>query len=190
MSSLEVFREEEAQAPEGFICDSLSKAEWCLKTKGRAEEEIERFTAMAKQLIEEETYRINMRLAEIIKPHLRTLEDMTTFLRPWSEVEIAKAHGKKSVKLLSGTVGFRKEPKSLEVEDEEKAVVWLEANGHADCVRVRKTVKKDETKKLIEDKGELPDSCKLMGGGEVFYAKPLHELLEGTGVAQIEGERA
>jgi phage host-nuclease inhibitor protein Gam len=186
MSSLEVFKEEDAPVPEGFVVDSLSKAEWCLRTKGRAEDEIARFSAMAVQLIEEETYRINMRLAEICAPHLRTLEDMTAFVRPWAEVEIAKAHGKKSVKLLSGRVGFRTEAKSLEVEDEEKATAWLEANGHADCVRVKKTVKKDETKKLIEDKGELPDACKMAGGGQVFYAKPLHEQLEGTGAAQIE----
>lgn len=178
MSDLEVFATKDGEVQEGFVVDSLDKAEWCLRTKGRAEDEIARFTAMATKLKSEYAYKIDKRLEEILAPHLRTLEDMTALVRPWSEVEIAKAHGKKSVKLLSGEVSFRTQPKSLEVTDEAKAVAWLEANGHADCVRVKKEVKKDETKKLIEEKGELPESCTLKGGGEVFYAKPLHELLE------------
>jgi phage host-nuclease inhibitor protein Gam len=179
MSSLEVFKEEDVLVPEGFVVDCLDKAEWCLRTKGHAEDEIIRFTSMATRLKSEYAAQIDERLAEILAPHLRTLEDMTSFLKPWSNVEVAKLHDdKKSVKLLSGTVGFRTEPKSLEVEDEEKATAWLEANGHADCVRVKKEVKKNETKQLIEEKGELPNSCKLTGGGEIFYAKPFHKKLK------------
>jgi phage host-nuclease inhibitor protein Gam len=178
MTDLELLDEHDEIVPQGFTVDSLETAEWAMRKKGEAQAEVDRFTAAAEKIKADKCAQIDERLAEILKPHYQTLETMTDFLRPWGTVEVAKANGKKSVKLLSGVVGFRKSPDSLEVEDEEKATAWLKAHGHADCVRMKETVKKDETKKFIKDKGEVPDACELKKGREEFYAEPIVPALE------------
>ena len=173
MNEIEFFGEEEAPVKEGWKVDALEDAEWCLTKIGRAETEIDRFTIMAEVLKE----RINARLEEILKKHLGTIETMEILLRPWADVEIAKAGKAKSIKLLNGTIGYRSGQSSLVVNDEVAAVAWLKDHA-AGCVRVNEEVKKTETKNFIEENGEIPDGVEMKAGNITFYAKPLPPLLE------------
>lgn len=157
-----------------FKIDSLSKAEWALSKIGRADAEIERFTKMAAGMKE----RIDARLAEICKHHHATKESMVFLLRPWADLELARAGSRKSVKLLSGTVGFRQAPASLVVTDEAEAVKWLKEHA-PECVRTKEEVKKTECKKRIQETGEMPAGTEWKPGEVSFYAEPLPALLEG-----------
>lgn len=178
MSDMEVFATKNDEVAENFKVDTLEKAEWCMRTKGKSQAEIDRFTEMAAHLKAEYCEQIDERLAEITSPHLKTLENMTSLLRPWSEVEIAKQGKARSYKLLSGTVGFRQAPDSLEVKDEAAALLWIKQHDIQGCIRVKEEVKKTETKKFIESTGEVPDGCALRPGEIRFYADPLPPLLE------------
>ena len=133
---------------------------------------------MANKLKADFAAKIDTRLSEIVKPHVQTCEVMTDFLRPWADVEIAKANGKRSVKLLSGTVGYRQNPARLEVTNEATAVAWLKEHHGENLIRVKEEVKKTETKKFIEAVGELPDGVELKAGEVRFYAEPLPEQIE------------
>lgn len=176
MNELETNEPEEV-VPQGFTVDSLEKAEWALSKIGEADAEVDRFSKMAAKLKADYCARIDTRLAQITKPHTATRERMIELVRPWADVEVAKANGKKSVKLLSGTVGYRQAPASLVVTDEEAAVMWLK-NHAAGCIRTKEEINKSFTKKFIEENGEVPDGVELRAGDIRFYVDPLPPLLE------------
>jgi len=179
MSEIDFYGDEEGfdtPAHENFVIDTLEKAEWALRKKGTAQGEIERMETYAVYL----TNRIMQRLEQITKVHRDTVDTMDALLRPWANVEIAKASGRKSVKLLAGTLGFRSSVPSLLVTDEVAAVKWLKKHKLKAMVRVKEEVKKAEVKKLIEEKGEIPDGVELKPGETRFYAEPL-------GSKEIEG---
>jgi phage host-nuclease inhibitor protein Gam len=174
-SDIEFFGEEEKQVEQGFVIDSLEKAEWAISKIVQADVQIDRFTVMAETL----KARIEARLAEIVKNHHVTKDAMISMLRPWAEVEIAKQGKARSMKLLGGTVGFRQAPSRLEVMDEAAALKYFhDRQGAQDCIRVKEEVSKTAAKKLIEQTGEIPDGCELKSGEVSFYAEPLPPLLE------------
>jgi phage host-nuclease inhibitor protein Gam len=181
MNELETREEQEEPIPQGFMVDSLEKAEWCLSKIGAADVEVNRFSEMAAKLKAGYCARIDARLDQITRPHLATKERMVELVRPWADVEVAKANGRKSVKLLSGTVGYRQSPASLVVTDEGAAILWLKNNDEESCIRIKEEVSKKAVKELIEERGELPDGCELKQGEIRFYAEPLPPLLEPSG---------
>ena len=178
MSDIELFDDPDTPAHESFTVDSLRDADWAARHILRHDAEIERFTVLAKELKKEAIERIATRLAEIVSDHLKGRDYLVSLLRPWGEVEIAKQGKKKSFKLLSATIGLHTGTGTLEVTDEEKAVAWLEEHGHPECVKVTKTVKKDETKEVIKTSGEVPDGTEYRPGETRFYVEPLPPLLE------------
>ena len=174
MSDLDLIGDRDEVAPVGFVVDNLEKADWALRKIGGAQAEVDKIERYAMALKQ----RIDERVASILKPHLATIDAMTTFIRPWADVEIAKSNGKKSVKLISGTVGFRQAPASLVVNDEAAAIGWLQGHGKDELVRVKYEVNKTAVKKLIESSGEVPDGCEMKQGEIRFYAEPLVPALE------------
>lgn len=154
---------EEAE-PRGFSIDTLEKAEWALDKIGKAENRIQRFT----ELVAKRKTEMDARLAEVTKPDRETVSRMGEMIRPWAELEIAKAGKRKSMQLMGGEVGFRQSPARLEVDDPDAAVVALEAE-HPECVRVKKEVAKTEVKKLIESTGMMPAGVRLVAGEIRFY---------------------
>lgn len=48
----------------------------------------------------------------------------------------------------------------LECDNETEAIQWLEANGHADCVKVTKEIRKTETKNAIKAGAKVP-GCRI-----------------------------
>lgn len=88
-----------------------------------------------------------------VQPIVNRRERMEALAKNWIEEHRAemldkKGQPAKSVKLVHGTVGFRKGQVSISTEDEEKAIALLEKRGHADCVVTRQALVKDAVKKL------------------------------------------
>jgi len=151
---------------EGFIINSLDTAEWCLRKISRAEARIQERNDCAAKIKAE----IDARLEAINAKDLDTVAYLGSLLRPWAEVEIAKAGKAKSVKLLAGEVGFRKAPDSLEVTDEAAALAWLKEH-YPQGVRTVESVDKKKVKEAIEFNGEVPDGCELRRGDIKFYVR-------------------
>jgi len=79
---------------------------------------------------------------------------------------------KKSIKLLTGTVGFRTRPPRLEVVDENVALEW--AKQHApDVVEIITTerILRVPLKEHFEKAGEVPPGCALSAEEERFFVK-------------------
>ena len=52
-------------------------------------------------------------------------------------------------------------PLDYPAEKEAEIISWLEGNGHAECINVKKEIKKTETKKLINGGIKVPD-CTIL----------------------------
>ncbi len=167
MNEIDFFQDDEQTLEQGFVIDTQEKAEWALRKCSTAEARIAENTQIAQAL----KARIDARLAQINAQPERTLESMTELLRPYAETEVAKGGKAKSVKLLCGTLGFRTAPASVVVTDETAALAWLEANGHAECIRTKREVSKSEVKALITAKGEVPEGIELKAGDTRFYVE-------------------
>ena len=114
---------------------------------------------------------------------------------------IAAEPKKKSVKLLTGTVGYRTNKGRLFIEDMNKAVVWAVENlDNGQLELAIKEFKADRVlpvlspalkaiaitelkitplKDHLEATGELPDGCQVGESVETFYATPAVAKLEG-----------
>jgi hypothetical protein len=147
----------------GFVVDTQSKAEWAMATLARSERNI----GMRKNTVREIQMKIEARLAEANKRDEDTVRKMTELLRPWAELEIAKQHGAKHLKLVAGDVGYRQNPDRLDVVNEKDAIAALPP----ECIRTKVEVDKVAVKKLIKTTGEVPDGCMLVDGDVQWYVK-------------------
>lgn len=159
---LDLFEDDTTREP--FKIDSLELADWAIRKISRAESEITRLELLADSMKKT----IDERLSKLKASHVRTIESMTILLEPWANIEIAKQGGKKkSYPLISGRVGFRQSPQSIEIIDEAKAVADVEAkrvpNG------IKKTVSKTAVKEYIKQTGVTPEGVELKIGEVKFY---------------------
>jgi len=168
----------EEQGPQNFQVDTLEKAEWAIRKIARAEARIQAFIALA----EKRKAEIDERLKEVTRADRLAVDQLGQLIRPWGEVEIAKAGKKKSMKLLGGEIGFRT-TQHLEVIDEAAALASLE-NGHPECIRVKREVDKTATTKLIKEKGEVPDGVELASTTR-FYIQAGDALLNPEAHAEL-----
>ena len=147
---------------EGFVVDTVDKANWAMAKLARAEKNMLRREVAAAAY----KAKIDAWVADANKDDKETAARMTEYLKPYAEREIAK--GKvKHVKLVGGQVGFRTNPDRLEVRDEAKALAVLPES----CIRVKREVNKVAVKELIQQKGEIPDGVELVSGEVSWYAK-------------------
>lgn len=98
----------------------------------------------------------------------RTIEFFEAELRPFVQQEVARSN-KKSVKLLEATAGFRDSGGSVEIEDEEALIAYLESFA-PELVRVKKSVDKAELKKRLKAGEEFPHAH-IAPGSTKFYVK-------------------
>jgi phage host-nuclease inhibitor protein Gam len=161
--------ESDEATPQGFVVDSIEKAEWAMAKKARALTEI----AEREEYAKARKAHIDERTAAITAPLHRTCETMDALLLPWIERRIAEDGKRKSVPLINGVAGFRQAPEHLEVMDAVTAVAHLEEMGHAECIRVKKEVDKTATRKLIEDTGLYVEGTAIVPGERKFYAEPI-----------------
>ncbi len=172
MDTIEEFMDREYEvAPVGetrpaFTIDSLQKANWAISKISRAE------ASIAQRQIAAEAYKakVDAWLAQANKDDIATVDAITGMLKPWAEVEIAKAGKTKHVKLLGGEIGYRQSPSHLEVTDEAAAIAWAEAHC-PEAVKVEKRLVKTPLKDAIQKRGEMPDGAELVAGEVHWYVK-------------------
>lgn len=146
-----------------FRIDSLDKANWAIAKIARAEARRAEREAAAKVYID----RIRAWVDSANKSDIDTADRLTELLRPWAEVEIAKAGKVKHVKLLGGEIGYRQAPKRLDITDEAAALAAVPES----CKRVKVEIDKTAVKALIETTGEIPAGCDLVAGEIRWYVK-------------------
>jgi len=150
---------------EGFVLDSLEKANWAMGKIVAAEKGMSERTALAN------TYaaRITAWLTEANKSDLGTANHMRGLLAPWvaKTLEGGKA---RSVKLLGGVAGYRTSPDTLEVVDETLALAILQSE-YPRFVRVKESVDKVALKAHMKATGECFEGIELKAGETAFYVK-------------------
>jgi len=172
-------REEDLPQVDGMI-DSVT-ASWIVRRLKRQDDAIAEINKQA----EFEIAKIRGAAAAIIKTHeckKQWIMDRYQFpLRTFAEAMLEGAK-EKSVKLLSGVVGFRRKPYSFTgtITDQSKAVTFMRALGHSEAVK--EVVNWSAIKDLIEVKdgrvvcaetGEVLDFLSVTETPEdtVFYIK-------------------
>lgn len=158
------------EVPEGkepFAVKEQEHALWCERQITRAENRIQTNQLLYKKALQ----KLDEWLARANREPEETVNRMMALLKPF--VEIAVASGKKqSVDLLEHRVGFRKGQGTVDVKDEDAAVFALEEMGRTDCIDVKKSVKKREVGKLL-DEGVVVDGVSKSDGQRTYYIKPL-----------------
>lgn len=145
----------EVDADEGFKIETRDQAEYYTRCLAQAQRENKAVEDAAKKRIAEYTERVNAWKEGKLKENANNIERWTGLLRPWAEEEL-KGSKKKSVKLIEGTLSFRKNDKYE--YDDEKLVEYLRANGHNDLL-VEQMPKVDKTvlKKVFDfTKDKIP----------------------------------
>lgn len=106
-------------------------------------------------------------------------KDIENDLRTWDYVFMEKLkafvrgaipHGKKHIKFLTGTAGFRKGVESLEIENEADAMKWAETYC-PEAIKTEKRLLVSALKEKIKETGEVPPGTKLNEAGENFYVR-------------------
>ena len=152
-----------------FAVKDLQSADWTLRKILRAQHNIEEREITAEAV----RTKLDKWLAEANKPDLATIEFMQGKLEPYI-ADSLQGEKRRSVKLPSGTAGFRASPERVEVEDEAAALTWCEANLPA-AVKVKKYLSLTEIKASIKAGSAMPEAVRLVGGETRFYVKESEE---------------
>lgn len=79
-------------------------------------------------------------------------------------------HGKKTLRLPDGSMGYRRRRPVLQIEDKDQLLDWCK-NNLPDAVRVREDVLKTPLNEHLKETGEIPPGCDLDPGGDEFFVK-------------------
>lgn len=148
-----------------FAVKDIASADWTLRKILAAQHRMEEREITAEAV----RAKLDKWLAEANKPDLATIEFMQGKLEPYV-ADSLRGEKRRSVRLPSGTVGFRSSPEHVEVLEEEKALAWCKANLPA-AVKVRESLLLTPIKDSVKAGGALPDGVKLAGGETRFYVK-------------------
>jgi len=152
-----------------FAVKDIASADWTLRKILRAQHNIEEREITAEAV----RAKLNKWLAEANKPDLATIEFMQGKLESYVS-DTLQGEKRRSVKLPSGTAGFRASPEHVEVQDEAAALAWCEANLPA-AVKTKKYLSLTEIKASIKAGGAMPEAVRLAGGETRFYVKEENE---------------
>ncbi len=152
-----------------FEVKDMNSANWVLRQIAEAQKRIDELTSLANDEIE----RIQKRLEQITKPLKRKAEffssaynsQLEEFTR--RELEGSKS---KSLNLIHGKIGFRKNPDKVVLDvDEDEVIQELKRKGKLYCIRTVESIKHNEFAKTIP---ELAPGFAHIEPGEVkFYIK-------------------
>lgn len=81
-----------------------------------------------------------------------------------------KTEKKKSIKLASGTLGFRVQKPKIVVDDEGVVMRWADDNC-PDAIKKVESILKTPLNDHFKATGELPDGCSLTEESQAFYVK-------------------
>ena len=116
---------------DGFKIETRDQAEYYTRCLTEAQRENAAVELAAKKRIEEYVERVNAWKESKLKENANNIERWTGLLRPWAEEEL-KGSKKKSVKLIEGTLSFRKNDDYQ--YDDEKLIAYLKAKGRNDLI--------------------------------------------------------
>lgn len=126
---------------DGFKIETRDQAEYFTRCLVKAQKENEAVELIAKKRLNEYAERVNAWKESMLKENSYNIERWTSWLRPWAEEQL-KDSKKKSVKLIEGTLGFRKADKYE--YDDKKLVEYLQSSGHKELL-IEQTPKVDKT---------------------------------------------
>jgi hypothetical protein len=97
-------------------------------------------------------------------------------LEVWIRAELAKDRRSKCIRLPAGILGYRIEPKKLELKDDEKLMAWCR-RSLPNALVVRTLIVRDVLTRYIQKTGKCPDGAAITGGRQQFHIaskKSLH----------------
>jgi phage host-nuclease inhibitor protein Gam len=156
--------EEQESQSEGFVVDSLEKAEWCLRKLAKLAQEDAEDEAMAQREIQ----RIQAWLEARKKPRQQSREFFEEHLRRFHEKLLQDDPKRnKTVKLPHGTLKARKLPDKWEY-DEQAILEWAKANARIEFIRVKAEPDKQAIKQYVKETGEVPPGVTVTTQGIKF----------------------
>jgi hypothetical protein len=144
--------------PEAFGVSDASSANWLVRKVIEAR-------AYAKHV--KEWAALEVRRAE--REERFFLERFGPQLEAWARQQIAGSR-RKSMKLPAGTVGFRTEPRRLDVTDEAKLIGWCR-KALPSALRIETHLMRSIVKDHVEQTGECPSGAEVGGGQQRFYVR-------------------
>lgn len=79
-------------------------------------------------------------------------------------------HGRKTLRLPDGALGYRRRRMTLQIEDKEQLLEWCKSNL-PDAVRIKEDVLKTPLNEHLKETGEVPPGCDVEPGGDEFYVR-------------------
>lgn len=150
---------EPAQAVEreAFKVTDIQTAEWCLKKIAWCEKK----KAEALEFVNAEMFKLNEYLESVNAEHDRSIAYFTELLRPYAESEL-EGSNKKTVKLPSGSLSFKKSAPVFTKDDaelveflRERSPEYIKVKEVPDWASFKKTCVFDGGKVIIPDTGEI-----------------------------------
>lgn len=133
--------------------------------------EIERQIKLIAEQEADEIERIRARASELREAHTKRLEWLGERYTPMlADFAARELDGKKerSIKLLSGKIGFRRNPSSLSITDTAAALEWAKDNL-PDAVQIKESVGVSPLKSYVEGTGESLDFVAYVAPFDKFY---------------------
>ncbi len=165
--ALEQIEYEYSDLPESVIPLGHTEANSILRRIAEAEREME---LIDEQLVEE-IARIRARADELRQAYQAKLTWLDErYGESLKAFAAANLEGKKvrSIKLLSGVVGFRKNPSSLAIVDKDAAIEWAKANL-PEAIKVVESVGVSPLKLHVEATGESLEFAEYTPAFDKFY---------------------
>lgn len=158
-----------------FRVTDESSANWVLRKLA----DLQTRRAAAQAMLDNELDAIQRRFARVLKPIDNQIAffdaAFRTELAAWAKTSLENRK-ERSVKLLHGSIGFRKKPDALVIEDEADIIDYAERTGLECVVRVKKEVAKTALKKLLQTDPDIAEAllpvARIEPGGDEFYVKP------------------
>jgi len=92
-------------------------------------------------------------------------------LEDWARQQIeAGPLNRKSIMLPAGTIGFRRQPLRLEIQDEAKLLAWCK-NSLPEAIVMSERVLKTALVNHFTNTGECLDGADVAGGSSIFYVR-------------------
>lgn len=175
---IEVFEEQGVNAlasatDERFKVRDISGAEWCLKKISRAQAKYDEIKAY----VEAEKAKLDAFLADAKAQYDGDKGYFESLLMPYAMQQLEGQKKKKSIKLPSGTIGFKSVPAEIKKDDE--ALKAFVKESAPEFIETKETVKWGEFKKtltaaggrFVTADGEIVDGLTYEEKPDVFYSK-------------------
>jgi len=124
--------DEDVGIPSAWVCDSDSKAEWCISKYREAEKELKNWTTFYADQLE-----------KVRKRCEATMNTMLVYLRGYYKTQEENGHAKLTktagkYALPSGTLTMKRGTWEYK-RDDDKLVPWLESAGMTDLIKVKQS---------------------------------------------------